>query len=212
MTPTGTTRRRHARQARRRGDRRRAFAPPCPSSIERHKLVPTLAIVLVGNSPASERYVKKKIEACARLQMRAEVKAFPTDIGADDLVSEVAQLEPVAGVPRRPGPAPAAAPHRGARRRDDQQVRRLRRHRAREGRRRRRQRGGRRSLSRAARAHAPHAGDRARGSPDDRATTGSRPRGDRLSSLDATTSRRSPSCTCSADGCATPPPSGAIAT
>ncbi len=63
-----------------------------PELIERHKLVPTLAIVLVGNSPASERYVKKKIEACARLQMRAEVKAFPTDIGADDLVGEVAKL------------------------------------------------------------------------------------------------------------------------
>jgi 5,10-methylene-tetrahydrofolate dehydrogenase/methenyl tetrahydrofolate cyclohydrolase len=63
-----------------------------PELIERHKLVPTLAIVLVGNSPASERYVKKKIEACARLQMRAEVKAFPTDIRADDLVSEVTRL------------------------------------------------------------------------------------------------------------------------
>ena len=63
-----------------------------PELIERHKLVPTLAIVLVGNSPASERYVKKKIEACARLQMRAEVKAFPTDIGADDLVNEVTKL------------------------------------------------------------------------------------------------------------------------
>jgi methylenetetrahydrofolate dehydrogenase (NADP+)/methenyltetrahydrofolate cyclohydrolase len=63
-----------------------------PELIERHKLVPTLAIVLVGKSPASERYVKKKIEACARLGMRAEVKAFGSDIGADDLVSEVTRL------------------------------------------------------------------------------------------------------------------------
>jgi 5,10-methylene-tetrahydrofolate dehydrogenase/methenyl tetrahydrofolate cyclohydrolase len=63
-----------------------------PALIERHNLVPTLAIVLVGDSPASERYVKKKIEACARLGMRAEVKAFPPDIGADDLVNEVARL------------------------------------------------------------------------------------------------------------------------
>ena len=59
---------------------------------ETHKLVPTLAIVLVGSNPASERYVKKKIEACARLQMRAEVKAFSPDIGADDLVGEVTRL------------------------------------------------------------------------------------------------------------------------
>jgi 5,10-methylene-tetrahydrofolate dehydrogenase/methenyl tetrahydrofolate cyclohydrolase len=63
-----------------------------PDLIERRRLVPTLAIVVVGNSLASERYVKKKIEACARLQMRAEVKAFAPDIGADDLVNEVARL------------------------------------------------------------------------------------------------------------------------
>src|SRR5260221_482405 len=54
-----------------------------PELIETHELVPTLAIVLVGKNPASERYMKKKIEACARLQMRAEVKAFSPDIGAD---------------------------------------------------------------------------------------------------------------------------------
>src|SRR5260221_5713097 len=63
-----------------------------PELIETHKLVPTLAIVLVGKNPASERYVKKKIEACARLQMRAEVKAFSPDIGADDLAFEVTRL------------------------------------------------------------------------------------------------------------------------
>jgi methylenetetrahydrofolate dehydrogenase (NADP+)/methenyltetrahydrofolate cyclohydrolase len=54
--------------------------------------VPTLAIVLVGQNPASERYVKKKIEACARLGMRAEVKAFADDISGDALRDEVAQL------------------------------------------------------------------------------------------------------------------------
>lgn len=63
-----------------------------PELIETHKLVPTLAIVLVGKNPASERYMKKKIEACARLQMRAEVKAFSPDIGADDLAFEVTRL------------------------------------------------------------------------------------------------------------------------
>ena len=53
---------------------------------------PKLGIVLVGKNAASERYVKKKIEACARLQMRAELKAFAPDIPADDLVDEVARL------------------------------------------------------------------------------------------------------------------------
>ena len=53
---------------------------------------PTLAIVLVGKSAASERYVKKKIEACARLGMRAEVKPFPDDVSADALRDEVSRL------------------------------------------------------------------------------------------------------------------------
>ena len=63
-----------------------------PELIERHKLVPTLAIVLLGNSPASERYVKKKIEACARLHMRAELKRFAPDISAESLKDEVSRL------------------------------------------------------------------------------------------------------------------------
>jgi methylenetetrahydrofolate dehydrogenase (NADP+) / methenyltetrahydrofolate cyclohydrolase len=63
-----------------------------PGFIERHKLVPTLAIVLVGLNAASERYVKKKIEACARLGMRAELKAFAADIPADALKAAVAEI------------------------------------------------------------------------------------------------------------------------
>jgi len=60
--------------------------------IEKHKVVPKLAIVQVGHNAASERYIKKKIEACAKLQMAGELKAFPDDISADDLKNEVAKL------------------------------------------------------------------------------------------------------------------------
>jgi methylenetetrahydrofolate dehydrogenase (NADP+)/methenyltetrahydrofolate cyclohydrolase len=63
-----------------------------PELVASHGIVPTLAIVLVGASPASERYVRKKIEACARLGMRAELKAFPEDISADGLKAEVSKL------------------------------------------------------------------------------------------------------------------------
>lgn len=63
-----------------------------PRFIEKHKVVPKLAIVQVGHNAASERYIKKKIEACAKLQMAGELKAFPDDISADDLKNEVAKL------------------------------------------------------------------------------------------------------------------------
>jgi 5,10-methylene-tetrahydrofolate dehydrogenase/methenyl tetrahydrofolate cyclohydrolase len=68
------------------------LADAVPVFIDRHGVVPTLAIVLVGNNAASERYVNKKIEACARLHMRAELKHFAPDITADDLKDEVASV------------------------------------------------------------------------------------------------------------------------
>jgi methylenetetrahydrofolate dehydrogenase (NADP+) / methenyltetrahydrofolate cyclohydrolase len=63
-----------------------------PEYVARYKRVPTLAIVLVGSNPASERYVAKKIEAFSRLGMLAEAWTFPSDISADDLVDEVSKL------------------------------------------------------------------------------------------------------------------------
>jgi methylenetetrahydrofolate dehydrogenase (NADP+)/methenyltetrahydrofolate cyclohydrolase len=62
-----------------------------PAFIAKHGVTPMLAIVLVGANAASERYVKKKIEACARLHMRAEVRALGADVTADALLAEVAK-------------------------------------------------------------------------------------------------------------------------
>ncbi len=44
-----------------------------PEFIAKYKVVPSLAIVQVGYNAASERYIKKKIEACAKLGMKAEL-------------------------------------------------------------------------------------------------------------------------------------------
>jgi methylenetetrahydrofolate dehydrogenase (NADP+) / methenyltetrahydrofolate cyclohydrolase len=55
-------------------------------------VVPRLGIVLVGESGPSQRYVKKKIEACARLGMHAELTALPPSVSADALRDEVARL------------------------------------------------------------------------------------------------------------------------
>jgi methylenetetrahydrofolate dehydrogenase (NADP+)/methenyltetrahydrofolate cyclohydrolase len=74
------------------------LAAEVPRFTEKHRIVPTLAIVLVGDSAASQRYVKKKVEACARLGMRAEVKAFTPEVSADDLKAEVSRLSNDASV------------------------------------------------------------------------------------------------------------------
>ena len=68
------------------------LAREVPEFTAAHKIVPNLAIVQVGHNAASERYIKKKIEACAKLHMRAELKAFPEEISADNLKDEVARL------------------------------------------------------------------------------------------------------------------------
>jgi methylenetetrahydrofolate dehydrogenase (NADP+)/methenyltetrahydrofolate cyclohydrolase len=68
------------------------LAKTVPEFTAKHKIVPRLAIVQAGQNAASERYIAKKIEACAKLRMRAELKLFPEEISADDLKEEVARI------------------------------------------------------------------------------------------------------------------------
>src|SRR3954469_6641609 len=63
-----------------------------PKFVEKHRITPKLAIVQVGHNAASERYIKKKIEACAKLHMKAELVLFADSISADDLKDEVRKL------------------------------------------------------------------------------------------------------------------------
>jgi methylenetetrahydrofolate dehydrogenase (NADP+)/methenyltetrahydrofolate cyclohydrolase len=63
-----------------------------PEFIAKYKTIPTLGIVQVGYNAASERYIKKKIEACAKLGMNAQLCQFPEDIDADALKNEITRL------------------------------------------------------------------------------------------------------------------------
>jgi methylenetetrahydrofolate dehydrogenase (NADP+)/methenyltetrahydrofolate cyclohydrolase len=59
---------------------------------ETHGLVPRLDVLLVGGGQASQRYVKRKLEACERLGMRAELHRFGEDITASQLRDHVCRL------------------------------------------------------------------------------------------------------------------------
>jgi 5,10-methylene-tetrahydrofolate dehydrogenase/methenyl tetrahydrofolate cyclohydrolase len=63
-----------------------------PDFVARHHVTPTLAIVQVGSDAPSGRYIRKKIEAAARLGMRAEHHPFPEEISADALKEEVERV------------------------------------------------------------------------------------------------------------------------
>lgn len=56
------------------------------------KRVPKLAVVIVGNNPASETYVANKIKACAEVGMEAVRIAYTSDITEQTLLSEIHRL------------------------------------------------------------------------------------------------------------------------
>ena len=56
------------------------------------KRVPKLAIVIVGNNPASETYVNNKLKACAEVGIEAVKIAYPTEITEQTLLTEVRRL------------------------------------------------------------------------------------------------------------------------
>ena len=56
------------------------------------KRVPKLAIVIVGNNPASETYVNNKLKACAEVGIEAVKLAYPTEITEQTLLNEVHRL------------------------------------------------------------------------------------------------------------------------
>ncbi|HYL12548.1 MAG TPA: bifunctional 5,10-methylenetetrahydrofolate dehydrogenase/5,10-methenyltetrahydrofolate cyclohydrolase [Terriglobales bacterium] len=57
-----------------------------------HNLVPRLDVILVGTSPASQRYVKRKLDTSQRLGMRAELHSFNDDVTARELRDYVCRL------------------------------------------------------------------------------------------------------------------------
>ncbi len=56
------------------------------------KRAPKLAVVIVGNNPASETYVNNKMKACAEVGMEAVKIAYPTEISEQTLLNEVSRL------------------------------------------------------------------------------------------------------------------------
>ncbi|MGC2696101.1 MAG: tetrahydrofolate dehydrogenase/cyclohydrolase catalytic domain-containing protein [Candidatus Angelobacter sp.] len=79
------------------------FGKPVADEIEQHvrgeveklrsrNIIPRLDVVLVGKSPASQRYVNKKIDFCERLGMQAKLHAFDDHMSAGELRDQVLRL------------------------------------------------------------------------------------------------------------------------
>src|SRR5690606_30126264 len=53
--------------------------------LGRDGIVPGLTVVLVGNDPASEVYVRSKTRACEQLGMRGRTLHLPADVSREEL-------------------------------------------------------------------------------------------------------------------------------
>jgi methylenetetrahydrofolate dehydrogenase (NADP+)/methenyltetrahydrofolate cyclohydrolase len=65
---------------------------PRVEALARARRPPGLAVVLVGNDPASEIYVRNKVKACEELGIHSEKLTPPATISTDELLAVVAGL------------------------------------------------------------------------------------------------------------------------
>ena len=74
----------------------RSFARACADEVARvkrdHELTPGLAVVLVGNDPASEVYVRSKHKQTQEAGMASFEHRLPADVAQADLLALIAQL------------------------------------------------------------------------------------------------------------------------
>ncbi|NBV51522.1 bifunctional 5,10-methylenetetrahydrofolate dehydrogenase/5,10-methenyltetrahydrofolate cyclohydrolase [bacterium] len=55
-------------------------------------VVPKLTVVLVGNDPASETYVRTKAKKCQSLGLQSETLHFPADVSEETLIQQIQTL------------------------------------------------------------------------------------------------------------------------
>src|SRR5258708_40113869 len=67
---------------------------PLKPRIAACKRPPGLAVVLIGNDPASEIYVRNKVKACADLGIYSEKITPPADLSTPDLLAIIRALNP----------------------------------------------------------------------------------------------------------------------
>ncbi len=71
---------------------RREVAEGCARLLETRGVVPGLTVVLVGENPASQVYVRSKEKAAKEAGMNSVVLRLPTTVSEDDLLATVEQL------------------------------------------------------------------------------------------------------------------------
>jgi methylenetetrahydrofolate dehydrogenase (NADP+)/methenyltetrahydrofolate cyclohydrolase len=58
----------------------------------RHGVTPALAVILVGDNPASRSYVRGKIAGCKQVGIRSELIELPASVGQEELLARIRAL------------------------------------------------------------------------------------------------------------------------
>jgi methylenetetrahydrofolate dehydrogenase (NADP+) / methenyltetrahydrofolate cyclohydrolase len=58
----------------------------------RHGVVPGLAVLMVGDNPASRVYVRNKVRACEEIGIRSQVFTFPSDVDPARVTDKISEL------------------------------------------------------------------------------------------------------------------------
>ncbi len=70
-----------------------AVLDDCAARIAAQKKAPPgLAVILAGENPASQVYVRNKVRACERVKLRSQEHILPADVGEDELLDKIAAL------------------------------------------------------------------------------------------------------------------------
>ena len=55
-------------------------------------VTPGLAVILVGDNPASQVYVRNKVKACSDMGLHSELHQFPADVSEQTVLARIAEL------------------------------------------------------------------------------------------------------------------------
>jgi len=60
--------------------------------LKKRGITPGLAVILVGDNPASQVYVRNKVKACGEMGLHSELHQFPADASEQAVLARIAEL------------------------------------------------------------------------------------------------------------------------
>ena len=60
--------------------------------LKEQGITPGLAVILVGDNPASQIYVRSKVKACGDMGLHSELHQFPADVSEQTVLAKIAEL------------------------------------------------------------------------------------------------------------------------